>query len=188
MKTKTIYFDHQGILSNHKKTANIFLIILGSFLIAVLAQISIPLPFSPVPITGQTVGVILVGGLLGANRGAISILCYILEGVSGFPVFAQMNAGIHVLIGPTGGYLWGFVIAAFLIGYLSENGFTSKPFLCFLSCLLATILILVIGTIYLAAYKVGLNKALVMGFYPFLIGGVVKSILCTIILINLRKF
>ena len=76
-KTKTIYFDHLGILSNNERATNIFLILLGSFFIAILAQISIPLPFSPVPITGQTVGVILVGGILGSKRGALSILCYI---------------------------------------------------------------------------------------------------------------
>ena len=76
MKTRTIYFDNQGILPNDERTTKIE-IILGSLLIAILAHISIPLPFSPVPITGQTVGVILVGGLLGANRGALSILFYI---------------------------------------------------------------------------------------------------------------
>ncbi len=187
MKTKTIYFDHLGILSNNERATNIFLILLGSFFIAILAQISIPLPFSPVPITGQTVGVILVGGILGSKRGALSIFCYILEGASGLPVFAQMNAGIHVLVGPTAGYIWGFVIAAFLVGYLSEKRMTIKPMFCFLTCLFSTILILVIGTAYLTIFKINLNEALIMGFYPFLIGGLIKSFLCTLILVNLRK-
>ena len=188
MKTRTIYFDHQGILTNDERVTNIFLIIFGSLLIAVLAQISIPLPFSPVPITGQTVGVILVGGLLGANRGALSILCYIFEGAIGFPVFAQMKAGVHILIGPTAGYLYGFIFAAFLMGYLSEKGFILRLHLCFLSCLLATALILAVGTIYLALFTVNFDAAFVMGFYPFIIGGILKSIICAMILIGIRKF
>ena len=188
MKTRTIYFNHQGVLSDKERTINIFLIILGSLFIAILAQISIPLPFSPVPITGQTVGVILVGALLGANRGALSILCYLLEGASGMPVFAQMKSGLHILIGPTAGYLWGFILAAFLIGYLSEKRFTHSFHLCFLSCLVTTLLILITGTTYLASFSSNFNEALIMGFYPFIVGGLVKSAICTMILISIRKF
>ncbi|HIF83118.1 MAG TPA: biotin transporter BioY [Candidatus Marinimicrobia bacterium] len=172
MKTKTITFDQAGILSIDDNTANIFTIILGSFLIAVLAQISIPLPFTPIPITGQTIGVILVGGLLGAL---------------GLPVFAQMKAGAHVLVGPTAGYLWGFVFAAFLIGYLAEKGWTVKPTSSFFSCFAATTLILVLGTLYLAAFSVGFNEALIMGFYPFLVGDVVKSAICAGLITGIRK-
>ena len=188
MKTRTIYFDNQGILPNDERTTKIE-IILGSLLIAILAHISIPLPFSPVPMTGQTVGVILVGGLLGANRGALSILCYIFEGAIGIPVFAGMKAGIHILIGSTGGYLFGFVFAAFFMGYLSQKGFTLKPHLCFLSCILATVIILSTGTVYLAfLYKGNFDLAFYQGFYPFIVGGLVKSAICTIILLNIRKF
>lgn len=186
MKTKTLSFDQTGILSIDDNTANIFVILLGSLLIAVLAQISIPIPFSPVPITGQTVGVVLVGGLLGARRGAMAVLAYLMEGAMGLPVFAQMKAGAHVLVGPTAGYLWGFVIAAFLIGYLAEKGWTIKSIASFLSCFAATTLILVMGTLYLATLT-GFNKALVMGFYPFLVGDVVKSALCSGLLLGLRK-
>ena len=76
MKTKTILFDDTGILSIDDKTANIFTILIGSLLIGILAQVSIPIPFSPVPITGQTIGVVLVGALLGSKKGALSVLCY----------------------------------------------------------------------------------------------------------------
>ena len=187
MKTKTILFDDTGILSIDDKTANIFTILIGSLLIGILAQISIPIPFSPVPITGQTIGVVLVGALLGSKKGALSVLCYLMEGAMGIPVFAQMKAGTHVLVGPTAGYLWGFVIAAFLIGYLAENGLTSKPLNSFLSCFTATTLILIFGTIYLAAFKLGLNDALFMGFYPFLVGDVVKSAVCAALITSIRK-
>jgi len=187
MKTKTISFDQSGILTLDDNTANIFTIILGSFLIAVLAQISIPLPFTPIPITGQTIGVILVGGLLGARRGAMAVLTYLMEGAIGLPVFAQMKAGAHVLVGPTAGYLWGFVFAAFLIGYLAEKGWTVKPTSSFFSCFAATTLILVLGTLYLAAFSVGFNEALIMGFYPFLVGDVVKSAICAGLITGIRK-
>lgn len=188
MKTKTISFDQTGILEIDDNTANIFAILLGSLLIAVLAQVSIPVPFSPVPITGQTIGVVLVGGLLGARRGAMAVLAYLMEGAMGLPVFAQMKAGAHVLVGPTAGYLWGFVFAAFLIGYLAEKGWTVKPVFSFLSCFAATTLILVLGTLYLAAFKLGFNKAMVMGFYPFLVGDVIKSAVCAGLITGVRKF
>ncbi|MBL51692.1 MAG: biotin transporter BioY [Candidatus Marinimicrobia bacterium] len=187
MKTKIISFDQTGILSIDDKSLNIFAIILGSLLIAVLAQISIPIPFSPIPITGQTIGVILVGGILGSKRGTLAVLAYLMEGALGFPVFAQMKAGVHVLVGPTAGYLWGFVFAAFLIGYLTEKGWTMKPITSFLSCFAATTLILIAGTLYLAAFKLEFSKALVMGFYPFLVGDVVKSTICAILISGLRR-
>ena len=187
MKTKTITFDQAGILSIDDNTANIFTIILGSFLIAILAQVSIPIPFTPIPITGQTIGVILVGGLLGARRGAMAVLTYLMEGAIGLPVFAQMKAGAHVLVGPTAGYLWGFVFAAFLIGYLAEKGWTVKPTSSFFSCFAATTLILVLGTLYSAAFSVGFNEALIMGFYPFLVGDVVKSAICAGLITGIRK-
>ena len=187
MKTKIISFNNSGILSIDDRTANIFSVIIGSLLIGVLAQVSIPIPFSPVPITGQTIGVVLVGALLGSKKGALSVLCYLSEGAMGIPVFAQMKAGAHVLVGPTAGYLWGFVIAAFLIGYLAENGLTSKPLHSFLSCFAATTLILTLGTIYLAAFKIGLSEALVMGFYPFLVGDVIKSTACAVLITSIRK-
>ena len=79
MKTKIISFNNSGILSIDDRTANIFSVIIGSLLIGVLAQVSIPIPFSPVPITGQTIGVVLVGALLGSKKGALSVLCYLSE-------------------------------------------------------------------------------------------------------------
>ena len=187
MKTKTISFDQSGILTLDDNTANIFSILLGSLFIAVMAQISIPIPFSPIPITGQTIAVVLLGGLLGARHGAMAVLAYLMEGAIGLPVFAQMKAGVLVLVGPSAGYLWGFVFAAFLIGYLAENGYTTSLVSSFISCFVATTLILVLGTLYLALFYTGFNEALLMGFYPFLIGDVVKSLLCAGLILGLRK-
>jgi len=185
---KTLNFNQSGILSIDNNTANIFSILLGSLLIATLAQFSIHVPFSPVPITGQTIGVILLGGILGSKRASMAVLAYLLEGATGLPVFANMQAGAHILVGPTAGYLWGFVAAAFLTGYISEKGFTNKIYSSFLTCLLSTTLILVIGTSYLLFFGLGINEALTAGFYPFLIGGLIKSSLCAMILFYSRKF
>ena len=186
-KTKTISFDHTGILALDDGTTNIIAIILGSLMIAVMAQFSIPIPFSPIPITGQTIGVVLVGGVLGAKRGSIAVLTYLMEGAIGIPVFAQMKAGVNVLVGPTAGYLWGFVVSAFLIGYLAEKGWTLKPVTSFLSCFAATTLILISGTLYLIVLKVGFTEALTIGFYPFLIGDIVKSTISAAIIFGVRK-
>ncbi len=187
MKEKAILFDDTGILVISDKLASFFVIILGSLFIGLLAQFSIPVPFSPVPITGQTIGVVLVGGILGAKKGSLSILCYIFEGAIGIPVFAGMKSGMHILVGPTAGYLWAFIIAAYITGLLTEKGYTRKPLGSFLSCLDATTLILVIGALYLATFN-GLSDALIMGFYPFLVGDVVKSSICAFMLNTFRKF
>ena len=187
MKEKTISFDDKGILVISDRLANFFVIILGSLLIGLLAQFSIPVPFSPVPITCQTIGVVLVGGILGAKKGSLSILCYIFEGAIGIPVFAGMKSGMHILVGPTAGYLWAFIIAGFIMGLLTEKGYTKKPLDSFLSCFIATTLILVFGALYLAIFS-GLNDALKMGFYPFLVGDVIKSYICAVLLTTFRKF
>ena len=129
----------------------------------------------------------LVGGILGAKKGSLSILCYILEGAIGIPVFAGMKSGMHILVGPTAGYLWAFIFAAYITGLLTEKGYTRKPLGRFLSCFIATTLILVIGALYLATFS-GLSDALIMGFYPFLVGDVVKSSICAFMLNTFRKF
>src|SRR5918912_1291347 len=91
------------------------LILLGALFVAALAQIEIPLPFTPVPITGQTFGVLLVGAALGSLRGAMSLLSYLVMGIFGLPFFAGGAHGLPIVIGATGGYLIGFVIAAYVI-------------------------------------------------------------------------
>jgi biotin transport system substrate-specific component len=102
------------------------LVVTGSVFIALLAQVAIPLPFSPVPITGQTFAVLLVGVLLGSRRGGLGVLLYLLEGAAGLPFFAGGTAGLARLAGPTGGYLVGFVVAAIVVGLLAERGWDRR--------------------------------------------------------------
>ncbi|MEX2144447.1 MAG: biotin transporter BioY, partial [Anaerolineales bacterium] len=94
--------------------ADLSLIILGSLLVAAAAQLSLPL--QPVPITGQTFAVLLVGMLLGSRRGALALAAYLAQGVAGLPVFAEAKFGLATVQGPTGGYLLGFIAAAWLVG------------------------------------------------------------------------
>src|SRR5512139_60068 len=91
---------------------DLVLIVGAVLLLSALAQVEIPLPFTPVPITGQTFGVLLIGAALGSRRAAASLLLYITEGAAGLPFFAGGGSGLRTLSGPTAGYLLGFVIAA----------------------------------------------------------------------------
>jgi biotin transport system substrate-specific component len=146
-----------------------------SLVIGLCAQVAIPLPFTPVPVTLQTLAVLVAGGLLGSRRGTAAVLAYIGEGFAGLPVFSGGRAGVAHLLGPTGGYLVGFVLAAFLVGLLAERGAT-RSWLATLAALIAgNLLLYVPGVIWLGAFT-GMEKALALGFFPFLIGDALKSI------------
>jgi biotin transport system substrate-specific component len=151
------------------------LIVAGSLLVAALAQISIPLPFTPVPITGQTFAVLLVGAVLGARRGAASLLLYLVEGSLGLPVFAGGVGGLVHFLGPTGGYLLGFVAAAYLVGRLAEVGMDHRFRTAVLIFLAGEAAIYLCGVAWLGFY-LGLPKALAAGLLPFLIGDAVKLV------------
>src|SRR5688572_14811783 len=99
------------------------LVLLGSVLIALCAQVAIPLPFTPVPVTGQTFAVLLIGAAFGSRLGAATVLAYIIEGAAGLPVWSPgATQGAARLMSPTGGYIVGFLVAAFVVGLLVERG------------------------------------------------------------------
>jgi biotin transport system substrate-specific component len=100
----------------------LLLVVGGSLVVALSAQLVVRLPFTPVPITGQTLGVLLVGAALGARRGAAALALYLMEGAAGLPFFAGGMAGAAYLLGPTGGYLLAFPLAAFITGWAAERG------------------------------------------------------------------
>jgi biotin transport system substrate-specific component len=152
---------------------DLILVVAGSALIAASAQVWFSLPFSPVPITGQTFGVLFVASLLGRARGAAAVLLYLAEGAAGLPVFSEMKAGVPVLLGPTGGYLAGFVPGAWICGALAERGLDRRVAGTILSMLLGNVAIFALGLPWLARY-VGADHALALGFWPFLPGDVVK--------------
>lgn len=153
-------------------------IIGASLFIALCAQIEIPLFFTPVPITGQTLGIILTGALLGSRRGALSVLLYIMEGSMGLPVFAGASFGAMRLIGPTGGYFLGFIAQAYLIGWFFERlqVFTSGKVLT--AILVSSVVQMGIGVMWLSHF-VGFDHVMVMGFYPFIPGEILKALAVT---------
>ncbi len=148
-------------------------VVVFSAFIALSAQLAIRLPFSPVPITGQTLAVLLTGVLLGSKKGAASVLLYIMEGAAGLPVFASSASGIIYLIGPTGGYIAGFLIAAYTAGYFAEMGWDRKNFKIFAALLVSSAIILICGVLWLSLF-IGFEKAVQVGLIPFLIGDVIK--------------
>jgi biotin transport system substrate-specific component len=160
---------------------DILLIVIGSIFVALFAQISIPLPFTPVPITGQTFAVLLVGAVLGSRRGAATLALYVAEGCFGLPVFAGGTAGLAKLLGPTGGYLVGFIVAAFVVGYLAERGMDRKWTTTLIPFLIGTVIIYAIGVPWLAVF-IGWNKALAGGLWPFLIGDAIKLVLAALVM------
>lgn len=147
--------------------------------IAIVAQITIPLGF--VPLTLQTFIVGVVASLLGSKVGTWSVGIYLLLGAIGLPVYAGGSSGIGVLFGPTGGYLISFLLAAFIIGKLIE--LTSRSFLAVLFAnSVGTFLSLLIGTIWLQfAMHLTFSQAMVQGFLPFILAGVIKTIASTIV-------
>lgn len=176
-----------GALKNEQMTLRgmVYSSLFGA-LTAAGAWIIIPLP--PVPITLQTLFMGLAAILLGGRLGALSQVIYILLGVIGLPVFAGGKAGLGVLLGPTGGYLIGFVAAAFLIGWLAERrkpaGFAWLVF----SLLAGTVVVYLLGVLQLALVaRFTLVKALTVGVVPFLIGDLFKILLTALLAINLRR-
>lgn len=156
------------------KTKNLILCALFAAITAVLSQIAIPLPFTPVPINLATFSVFLAGGLLGAGRGAVSQAVYVLVGAIGVPVFAQFTGGLGILVGPTGGYLAGYISAAWLVGFLLPRlprtiwGHMFAMVLGMLSCY-------ALGTAwFMYLQNVALIPALSMCVIPFFIGDALK--------------
>ncbi len=153
-------------------------IVFFSLLSGLLAQIEIRLPFTPVPLTGQTFAVLLSGAVLGCRRGFLSQAAYLAEGLAGLPVFAGGSAGITVLLGPTGGYLWSFPLAAALLGWLVERGAGRATWKLAGALILADSLILLLGASWLhGLFRLPYAQALLLGLYPFLVGDVVKVVL-----------
>ncbi len=163
---------------SHAFLYDVVLVLSGSLFIALSAQFAIPLPFSPVPVTGQTLAVLMVGVLLGSRRGSLSVLTYLLQGALGLPVFAGGVAGLARLTGPTGGYLIGFVAAAYLVGWLAERGWDRHFETTLLAMVLGNVVIYTFGLLWLARF-VGTEKVLALGLWPFVPGDLGKILLAT---------
>lgn len=164
---------------------DISVVIGGSLLIALCARLAIGWP---IPVTGQTFAVLMIGALLGARRASLSVLIYIMEGAAGLPVFAHGRSGFTVLLGPTGGYLVGFVVAAYLVGLLAEKGWDRRMGTTVLAMIFGNLVIYAFGLLWLCCMillmelPVGDGRVLAEGLYRFIPGDLLKIALAAILL------
>lgn len=149
----------------------ILTVLIATLVLAISAQLSIPL--TPVPITFQSATVILIGMALGARLAGATIVTYYLMGCLGAPVFADFSAGIHVFFGPTGGYLMGFLPAAMMSGFLAEHGFAKYKLTSFIASLVGCFIIFLSG-VCLLSFFVGFSQAFALGVKPFIFTELIK--------------
>lgn len=158
------------------------LIVAFSLLTALSAQVVIPLPFSDVPVTGQTFAVLLTGALLGSRLGALAMIAYLIEGASGLPFFYAGHGGAQHLLNPlTAGYLLSYPAAAFVTGWLAERGWDRRFLTAVAAMLLGSALILLCGWAWRAQFMTA-TQALLTGVAPFIFGDVIKVIFAAALL------
>ena len=155
------------------------LVVFGSLLLAASAQFKIPL--YPVPVTGQTLVVLLIGMTYGSRLGGITIAAYLFEGVIGLPVFAGGTAGVAILMGPTGGYLFGFLLAGMAMGYLAGRGMGRTAFSTITAMVIGNCVIYLCGALWLANF-IGFGKAIGAGVMPFLYGDALKLVVAAVLM------
>jgi biotin transport system substrate-specific component len=152
------------------------------------AFVRIPLPFTPVPITLQTFFVLLSGAVLGAKLGAFSQIGYIFLGALGLPIFQGGGSGLIHLLGPTGGYLIGFILSSWTIGRITGFKNNLRFSVVFVSMIVGAFLILLFGSAHLALIlHCDLKRALFLGFFPFVPGDIVKSIIASSLYVKLQN-
>jgi biotin transport system substrate-specific component len=162
-------FPGSGLLTD------VLLVLAGTGFVALAAQVKIDLSFTPVPITGQTFAVVLVGASLGALLGLASLGLYLFVGALGVPVYADGQHGWDILTGPTGGYIVGFVVAACLTGFLAEQRWDRRFSSAVAAMLTGNVVIYLFGLPWLAAkIDSGLEDTLEAGLYPFVVGDLLK--------------
>ena len=149
------------------------LVALGTLALAVAAKVQVP--FWPVPVTMQSLVVLALGAAYGWRLAGVTLFAYLLEGAAGLPVFAS-GSGFAYMMGPTGGYLVGFALAAMLVGYLAEKGADKRALTMLGAMLVGAALIYVPGIAWLSGFT-GLEKAIAVGFVPFIVGDVLKAAL-----------
>jgi biotin transport system substrate-specific component len=159
------------------------LVLAGTALVAAAAQISFSLPFTPVPITGQTFAVVLVGASLGTIRGFASLFLYLWLGVAGAPIYAHHAHGWSIVTSASGGYLVGFVLAAAFTGFLAERRWDRRFSSSISSMLTGNVIVYLVGLPWLAVVlNTNLEKTLEYGLYPFVPGDVFKLYLAAALL------
>jgi biotin transport system substrate-specific component len=165
------------------RVRTVALVVGFSLLTALCAQVVIPLPFTPTPITGQTFAVLLTGALLGSRLGAAAIALYLFEGAVGLPFFKGGASGAHYLfLSPTAGYLFAFPLAAYVTGYLAERGWDRRVLTAAAAMAVGSFVILAGGWAWLALMIGTATEAFRLGVAPFLVGDAVKIALASAVL------
>jgi biotin transport system substrate-specific component len=155
-------------LTLNKRLAHV---IFGALTLALASQLSIPL--APVPLTFQSATVILLGMVYGPRYGAAIVGTYLTAGILGLPVFADFSFGMHTFMGPTGGYLLGFLPAAYLSGWLAEKGCARNVILSFMAAIASASFIFLLGILQLSQF-IGMQQAIALGLMPFIITETIK--------------
>lgn len=157
---------------------NAALAIAGSLLVALAAQINIPM--YPVPMTLQTLAVLAIGAAFGARLGAATLALYAVEGAVGLPFFAQMKSGLATISGPSGGYIIGFILAAALVGYLAERGWDKSIPKMIAASLLGAVVLYIPGLVWLHNVAADWAQTFEWGLTPFVVGDIVKAVLAAL--------
>jgi biotin transport system substrate-specific component len=167
---------------SHNVARNVLVALVGTLALTISAKVQIP--FWPVPMTMQSFVVLVIGMAFGARLGAATVLLYLLEGAAGLPVFAgtpEKGVGLPYMMGPTGGYLLGFVMAAWACGWMAERGFDRSPLKALAAMSVGHAVIFVFGFVWLAQIM-GVEKAFAVGVAPFWAATIAKTLLGVIAL------
>jgi biotin transport system substrate-specific component len=164
------------------RARDVALVVAGALFIYLTSKVVIPVAGSPVPITGQRFGVLLVGGALGLRRGAVAVAMYVLLGVVGLPFFAEGKGGLTVIWGATGGYLIGFIVAGAVVGRLAELGWDRKIGGALGAMVVGSAMIYAVGLPWLKVVTgLTVEETIAQGLTPFLIGDAIKIILAAVL-------
>lgn len=170
-----------------QKVLKLTITALMAAILCITAPLSIPLPFSTVPISLATFSIYLSAGILGKYFGSMSVFIYLLLGAVGVPVFAMWAAGFSVIVGPRGGYLFGYLVIAFITGIFADKS-GGKIKYTIIGMILGTLGCYLIGMVWLGfSLDMGVNETLLAGFVPFIPGDIIKMILAAIIVQPVRK-
>ena len=160
------------------RARDVVLVVAGAMFIYLTARIAIPVQGSPVPITGQTFGVLLVGAALGFRRGFLAVSTYVLLGVIGLPFFAEGKGGLSVIWGTNGGYLIGFIVAGAVVGRLAELGWDRRFTAALAAMFIGNVIIYAIGLPWLMVVTGWtVEKTIAAGLTPYLVGDAIKLVL-----------
>ena len=164
---------------------SIFFVLSGVILLSIMSQLIIPLYFTPVPISLGSFGVMLIALLYGRKLGTATVLSYVAAGSLGAPIFAGFKAGS--LFSPTGGYILGYIAAALILGFLFDKGIAKSYVKTFLSLLLVSVIIFVLGALVLMLF-VPIKNVFMAGVLPFIPGDMLKAVAATLLFPKLWKF